>query len=166
MTMSDDLANAFNDQIALEFSSMYAYLQMAAHFESANLPGFAKWMRLQAEEERNHAMRFFDFVLERGNSVRLRTIDAPQEPYEGPLQVFRRALEHERSVTRSIHSLMERARSGADYASEPLLQWFVSEQIEEEATVESIVDRLEMAGDDPSALLLLDHQLGGRTSAE
>jgi ferritin len=150
MAMSDELAAAFNDQIVMEFASMYAYLQMAAHFESANLPGFAAWMRLQADEERGHAMRFFDFVLERGADVRLGPIDAPQHPYRGPLESFRRAL-------------VDRARAENDYASEPLLQWFVAEQVEEEATVESIVERLELAGDDASALLLLDHQLGSRS---
>jgi ferritin len=163
MAMSDELAAAFNDQIVMEFASMYAYLQMAAHFESANLPGFAAWMRLQADEERGHAMRFFDFVLERGADVRLGPIDAPQHPYRGPLESFRRALAQERAVTGSIHALMDRARAENDYASEPLLQWFVAEQVEEEATVESIVERLELAGDDASALLLLDHQLGSRS---
>ncbi len=160
--MNDELAEAFNDQVGMEFAAMYAYLQMAAHFETANLPGFAHWMRLQADEERGHAMRFFDFILERGNEVRLRRIDAAAERYEGPLDAFRTALSQERTVTASINELMRRAREVGDYASEPLLQWFVSEQVEEEAIVEAIVQRIQLAGDDPGALLLLDHELGSR----
>jgi ferritin len=165
MALSDELDEAFNDQIRLEFESMYVYLQMAAHFETVDLVGFASWMRLQAEEERAHAMKFFDFVIDRGSEVRLRALDAPKIDTSSPLAVVEQALEHEKTVTASIHRLYQLADGESDYASFPLLQWFISEQVEEEATVSHIVERVRRAGDDQSAILLLDNELGARTGA-
>ncbi len=162
MALSEKLTEAFNDQLGLEFEAMYVYLQMAAHFDAADLPGFARWMRLQAEEERDHAMRVFEFILDRGNEVQLRQLPAPSVETSSPLATFQQALEHEQRVTRAIHELYTAAIEEEDYASYPLLQWFVDEQTEEEATVGQIVRRLRRAGDDPSALLLLDQELGGR----
>lgn len=166
MALSDTLATSFNDQIRLEFESMYVYLQMTAHFEAENLTGFASWMRGQADEERLHAMKFFDFVLDRGNSVDLRAIDAPTVGGSSPLAVVEQALEHEQQVTAAIHDLYGQAVSESDYASYPLLQWFISEQIEEEATVSQIVERVRRAAEDPSALLIIDQELGARAPAE
>jgi ferritin len=160
--MDVDLARAFNEQINLEFESMYVYLQMAAHFESRDLPGFARWMRLQAEEEQAHAMRFFDFLLDRGAEIALQEIAAPQVETSSTQAVFEQALDHERAVTAAIHDLYRHATDVSDFASYPILQWFVDEQVEEEATVGQIVRRLAMAGDDASALLLLDGELGAR----
>jgi ferritin len=163
MSMSESLEQAMNEQIRLEFASMYVYLQMAAHLDSENLAGFAHWMRLQAEEERSHAMKIFDYVLDRGNEVALRPLDAPKVDTSSPLAVFEQALAHEREVTGAIHALYRQATDESDYASFPLLQWFVEEQIEEESTVSTIVDRLRMAGGDATAVLLLDQELGSRS---
>ncbi len=164
MAMSADLQDAYNDQITLEFASSYAYLQMAAFFEDANLPGFANWMRQQAEEERAHAMKFFDFVLDRGNQVELRSISAPSADYTSPLSVFEASLAHEQKVTASIHDLYSRATDAKDYESLPLLHWFIDEQVEEEATVGELIEQIAMAGDNGAALLLLDRELGTRVS--
>jgi ferritin len=160
--MTSELQDAYNDHITLEFASSYAYLQMAGFFEDANLPGFANWMRQQAEEERLHAMKFFDFVLDRGNQVELRTIPAPSGDYTSPLSVFEASLAHEQSVTAAIHALYEQATATKDYESLPLLHWFINEQIEEESTVSELIDQIAMAGDNGAALLLLDRELGTR----
>lgn len=131
---------------------------MSAHFERANLPGFASWMRAQADEERSHGMRFFDFILSRGGRVHLAGIDDPPAEFGSPLEVFENALEHERVITASIEALYE----VADHATLPLLQWFTTEQIEEEQTVGGIVESLRMAGEAGPALLALDRELGAR----
>ncbi len=160
--MSPQLQDKYNDQITLEFASSYAYLQMAAFFDDANLPGFSNWMRQQAEEERVHAMKFFDFVLDRGNQVELRTIAAPSSDYTSTRSVFEASLAHERKVTRSIHDLYGQATDEKDYESLPLLHWFINEQVEEEATVSELIEQIAMAGDNGAALLLLDRELGTR----
>jgi ferritin len=165
--MSSDLQDAYNDQITLEFASSYAYLQMAAFLDDANLPGFANWMRQQAEEERVHAMKFFDFVLDRGNQVELRSIPAPSGDYTSPLSAFEASLAHEQKVTRAIHDLYGQATEEKDYESLPLLHWFIDEQVEEEATVSELIEQIAMAGNNGAALLLLDRELGTRVpSAE
>lgn len=162
MAMSARLQDAYNDQITLEFASSYAYLQMAAFLDDANLPGFANWMRQQAEEERVHAMKFFDFVLDRGNQVGLRSIPAPSSDYTSPLSVFEASLAHEQKVTASIHDLYNQANEEKDFESLPLLHWFITEQVEEEATVSELIEQIAMAGDNGAALLLLDRELGTR----
>jgi len=163
--MSADLQDAYNDQIALEFASSYAYLQMAAFFDDGNLPGFGNWMRQQAEEERAHAMKFFDFVLDRDNQVELRSIPAPSADYTSPRSAFVASLAHEQMITRSIHDLYAQATNEKDYPSLPLLHWFINEQVEEEATMSELVEQISMAGDNGAALLLLDRELGTRVSA-
>lgn len=160
--MSPKLQDAYNDQITLEFASSYAYLQMAAFLDDANLPGFANWMRQQAEEERVHAMKFFDFVLDRGNQVELRSIPAPSSDYTSPLSAFEASLAHEQKVTASIHNLYGQATNENDFESLPLLHWFITEQVEEEATVSELIEQIAMAGDNGAALLLLDRELGTR----
>ena len=164
MIMSKELQDAYNDQIALEFASSYAYLQMAAFFDNANLPGFSHWMRMQAEEERAHAMKFFDFVLDRGNEVELRAVAAPASDFTSPLSVFQASLGHEQKVSAAIRALYAQASAANDYESFALLQWFIDEQVEEEATVSELIEQLTMAGDNGAALLLLDRELGGRGS--
>lgn len=166
MAMSKELEAAFNDQITREFAASYAYLQMAAHFESANLPGMAAWMRAQAEEERAHAMKFYDFVVARDNEVELRALEAPPADFGSAVDVFQAALAHEQRVTAAIRALYEQAAGENDYESFQLLQWFLTEQVEEEATVSEIIDRLRLAGDDSAALLMMDRDLGGRSAAE
>lgn len=162
MKMPDELAAAVNDQITMEMASSVAYLQMSAHFETENLTGMASWMRMQAEEEKDHAHRFMDFVLDRGNSVRLGSIEAPESSFESVEHVFKTALEQEQTVTKAIHDIYRLASDKGDLASFPFLQEFIEEQNEEEATVETILERVRLAGGESSAILLLDRELGSR----
>lgn len=162
MKMPDELAAAVNDQITTEMASSVAYLQMSAHFEAENLTGMASWMRMQAEEEKDHAHRFMDFVLDRGNSVRLGAIEAPESSFESVEHVFKTALEQEQAVTKAIHDIYRLASDKGDLASFPFLQDFIEEQNEEEATVETILERVRLAGGESSAILLLDRELGSR----
>lgn len=160
--LSPTLETALNQQINLELSSSYAYLAAAAYFESVNLEGCARWMHHQSEEEREHAMKFFAHILDRGGRVQLAAIAAPHSEFASALQVFETALAHEHKVTRAIHALYDLARQENDYPAQVLLQWFVTEQVEEEKSVTSIIERLKMAGDSPTALLMLDSALGQR----
>jgi ferritin len=160
--LPDDLAQAFNKQVTMELSSSIAYMQMAAEFEDRNLSGMATWMRLQAEEEKDHAYRFFDFVLHRGNKVKIGQIEAPSSEFAEVAEFFEAALAQERAVTRSIHDIYRMATEQGDLGSLPFLQTFIEEQNEEEATVETILERVKLAGGESSAILLLDSQLGGR----
>jgi len=157
---------AINDQIAKEFYAAHLYLSMSAWLESANLPGFAKWMRLQSEEERGHAMRLFDYLLDAGGQVKLTALEAPATTFKGPLQIMEASLAHERKVTASIRKLYELAEKEKDYPTQLMLQWFINEQLEEEKTAQDIIARLKMAGDSSAALLFLDGQMGSRPAAE
>ncbi len=156
------LEAALNDQMNLEFASAHVYLAMVAQMDHRNLTGCATWMRLQAQEETGHAMRFFEHILDRGGRARLGAIEAPPEDFGSALETFQRALEHERTVTAAILALAEKA----DRTTEVFLEWFVSEQMEEERTVERIVGSMELAGDSGAALLILDRELGSRTAAD
>ena len=153
---------AINNQIGMEFSSEYVYLSMSAHFEHANLPGFARWMRLQSGEEHTHAMRLFDFVNDRGGRVVLQAIAQPPAEFGSPLEVMQKALEHEQKVTAAINSMYGVAMKENDYATIAMLQWFVNEQVEEEKAAALIVEQLKLVGSDGPALLLLDRELGAR----
>jgi ferritin len=156
-----ELEQALNDQLARESYSSYLYLSMAAHFEASGFPGFASWMRAQAEEEHDHAMRFFDHVNDRGGRVRLQAIDAPPNGFGTPLQVFEASLEHERFITASIEGLYELA----DRSTQAFLDWFLTEQVEEEKSVAELVDAFRLAADSGPALLLLDRELGTRRAS-
>jgi len=158
--------DAMNEQIKNELFSAYQYLSMAAYCESENLPGFAQWMRSQAQEETVHAMKFYDFVLERNGRVVLRAIDGPLVEFGTPLEVFERALEHEKKVTAQINDLYGVAAKENDYASQTFLQWFVTEQVEEEKNAGDVVETLKMVGDKSEALFLLDRELGQRRVEE
>lgn len=160
--MDPTIQNAINEQIQAELHSAYVYLAMSAHFSEQNLDGFARWMRLQAEEEREHAMRFFTYVLERGGHVELGPVDAPGSDFGTPLEIFEQALEHERKITGMIHEIFRVAREKGDYATEEMLRWFVTEQVEEEDTADRAVQQLKMAGDSTPALLMLDQRFGAR----
>ncbi len=164
MAMSDALTKAFNDQITLELASSHAYLQLAAYFADQSLTGFESWMRAQADEERMHAMKFFDFVLDRGNRVALGAVEAPSETPANALEAFQIALGHEQRVTASIQNLMALAQGEGDAASYSILQWFLTEQVEEEASVGEIVDQLRFADGSPAAILMLDRERSGRPS--
>ncbi len=160
--MNQRVLDTINDQIKHELYSAYLYLAMSAHFEAAGLPGFAKWTRLQAEEETEHAMKFFDFVNERGGRVVLQAIDQPKVEFGSPLTVFEEILNHEKKVTGLINKLYEVALEEKDYAAQVMLHWFIEEQVEEENNAQGIVDKLSMAGENKAALLHLDHQVGDR----
>jgi ferritin len=155
--------DAMNEQLKNELYSAYLYLSMSAYFESVNLAGFASWMRVQAQEEQFHALKFFDFVNERGGRVVLKAIDQPPVEFDSPLAVFEETLAHEKKVTSLIHDLYALAVQENDYASQVFLQWFVSEQVEEEQSAEAILASLRMVGDKGQALLMLDRELGQRT---
>jgi ferritin len=158
--------DAMNEQIKNELYSAYQYLSMAAYCESANLPGFAHWMRTQAREEMEHAMRFYDFILERNGRVVLQAIEEPVVEFSSPLEVFEQALEHEQEVTAMINNLYGLATGENDYASQAFLQWFVTEQVEEEKNAGDVVETLKMIGDRSEALFLLDRELGRRGNDE
>lgn len=158
-----EIQDAINTQIRHELYAAYLYLGMTAYFESRSLSGFGHWMRLQSREELGHAMRLVDFLIDRGGTVELGAIDAPGLGFDTPLEVMQAALAHERKVTSSIEDLYELALEHRDYAAQVLMQWFVTEQVEEEKSAGEIVDQLELAGDSPSALLVLDGRLGERT---
>jgi len=160
--LNPKVEKAMNEQIRNELFSGYLYLSMSAYFETSNLPGFAHWMRLQAEEEQEHALKFFDFVHDRGGRVLLQAIEQPTVEFESPLAVFELTLEHERKVTGLIHELYALAVQEKDYASQVMLQWFIDEQVEEEKNAEQIVELLKMVGDQGQPLVMLDRQLGER----
>jgi len=161
--LSKAMEKALNEQLNAELYSAYLYLSMAAWFESQNLPGFATWMRIQNREETGHAMKFFGFVTERRGRVTLQAIEAPAKDWKSPLAAFEAALEHEQYITGRIGELVNLAIKEKDHATNAFLQWFVNEQVEEEASVDKIVQKLKMAEKAPGALLMLDHELGKRT---
>jgi len=156
------ILDSLNEQIRAELHSAYTYLAMSAHFSEKNLDGFGHWMRLQATEELGHAMRLYDYVLERGGQVRLLGVDAPPASFGSPLEIFEDALAHEKKITAMIHALYDRAREAKDYATEMQLQWFVTEQVEEEDNAGRAVEQLKLAGTNTSALLMLDRVFGQR----
>ena len=155
---------AMNAQLAVELQSAYVYLAMSAYCETESLPGFAHWLRGQAQEELDHAMRFYGFITDRGARVHLEALDKPSESYSSALEVFEKALEHERSVTGSIADLYGLVVDERDYAAQAWLDWFATEQVEEEKTVGQIVDSLRRVGERGDALFLLDKELGARTA--
>jgi ferritin len=160
--LSKTIQDAMNEQIKNELYSAYLYLSMSAYCEAANLPGFAHWMRVQAQEEEAHAMKFYDFIYERGGRVVLQAIDQPPVEFQSPLHVFEQTLEHEQKVTAMIHDLYALAVQEKDYASQAFLQWFVTEQVEEEGSATQILETLKMIGDKGQALIMLDRELGKR----
>lgn len=156
------MQNALNGQVVAEQYSAYLYLSMAAHFESTNLSGMANWMRIQVQEEQFHAMKLFNYVLERGGKVTLGPIEAPPNDWDSPLAVFEATLKHEQKVTGLINDLVYLAREEKDNASEIFLQWFVNEQVEEEDNASTIVGQLELIKDSPEALFMMDKDLSQR----
>lgn len=161
--MDGAIQESINEQVRAELHSAYLYLAMSAHFSERNFDGFAHWMKLQATEELGHAMRLYDYLLERGGHVDLRSVESPGADFGTPLEIFKAALEHEKKITAMIHAIYELAREKKDYATEVQLQWFVTEQVEEEDSATRAVEQLELAGDKPSALLMLDQLFGKRS---
>ena len=160
--LSKKVEKALNDQLNMEYSSAYVYQAMAAYFSDINLSGFAAWMDNQAEEERTHARKIYDYILERGGKVALSEIRAPKSQYKSALEAFEDSLKHEKAVTKSIEKLYVLAKDEKDFGTEVFLQWFITEQIEEESTVESIIDKFKMLEGTNTALYLLNNELGSR----
>lgn len=156
------IESIMNDQIKHELYSAYMYLAMAAQFEAQNHPGFAHWMKKQAEEEMEHAMKFFEFINERGGKVTLQAIDQPPAEYGTPQEAFAAALAHEEKVTSLINAIYKAALEENDYASQTFLHWFINEQVEEEAAATEIVEALKLIGDKGHAVYQLDRQLAQR----
>ncbi len=161
-----ELESAINAQINQELAASHTYLAMSAHFAAANLPGFSQWMDVQHREETLHAKRLFRYLLDRGGRVTLGPIQAPPSEFGSPSEVFRRALEQEVANTDSINRLYDLATTVNDHATKSHLQWFLDEQVEEEASIEEILGQLQLAGEDTSALLYLDDKLGARSTPE
>ena len=157
------LEAAFNDQINKELYSEYLYLGMKSIFADMNLPGFVNWFDVQVQEERAHAMGMFDYVHERNAQVTLAAIDKPEIKGSTPLEIFEQVLEHEEYVTSRINALMDVAEEVRDRAALSFLDWYLKEQVEEEANVGGVLATLRLIGDDKKALLLLDKDLGART---
>lgn len=160
--ISAKIEKALNDQLNREMESGYIYLGMAAYFNSLNYTGFEHWMKLQATEELKHAMKFFGHIEERMGRVTLDSIKTPQKEWKSTLNAFEDAFKHEQYVTENINKIVTLAREEKDYATENFLQWFVAEQVEEEAAAADVVAKLKMAGDSANALMILDSILGKR----
>ncbi|MFA4943579.1 MAG: ferritin [Lentisphaeria bacterium] len=156
------MAQAINKQINAELASAYLYLAMAAWFKSQNLDGAAKWLEIQAQEEQGHAMKFFHFLGDRGGVVELAALAKPAAKWKSALDAFKVVAAHEAMVTGLINGLMELAVAEKDYAAQEQLQWFVKEQVEEEASAGAIVARLAMVGESKSGLLMMDYKLAKR----
>ena len=160
--ISKKMERALNDQVNAELYSAYLYLSMVAYFESVNLAGFAAWMKAQTQEEVMHAMKIYDFINERGGRVILTAIDTPPSEWDSPLAAFEAAYAHEQLVTGRINDLVNLAVEEKDHATNSFLQWFVNEQVEEETSVDDVVQNLKMAQDAPGALFMIDRELGRR----
>jgi len=160
---SQVVQDKMNQQIMHEMYSAYMYLSMSAQCESDNLPGFAKWLRMQATEEMEHAMKFYDFIHERGGKVILYAIDQPPSEFGKPAEIFEQVYAHEQKVTGLINGIYEIALKENDYPSQIFLHWFIEEQVEEENNSSQILDTLKMIGDSANGLFMLDRQLGKRS---
>lgn len=161
--MDKAIQDALNEQINAELHSAYVYLAMSAHFAEQNFDGFAHWMRHQADEEMEHALKLYEYVLERGGHIELKAVAGPPKKFGTPLKIFEMALAHEKKISGMIHDLFDLARKKKDYATEIHLNWFVTEQVEEEDSAGKAVERLRMAGDSSAALLMLDKEFGQRS---
>lgn len=164
MTLNPKLRKLLNDQINNELASSYIYLAMAAWFEQTPYSGFASWMFNQSREENMHALKFYQYVVDRDAVVELQPIAKPKSEFKSPIDVFEHSLKQEQKVTQQINDLYDVAESVKDHASKNLLLWFLNEQMEEEKTVRDMLDRLKLAGNDPASLLVLDREAGQRQS--
>lgn len=160
--LPERLINKLNDQMNFEFYSSHIYLAMSAYFESIDLPGFANFFRVQAEEEKFHAMKFYKYINEMEGRIVFTGIQDVENEYASALAALKSALEHEKKVTRRIYELMDIALEEREHATISFLKWFIDEQVEEEATINSLIKKLEKIGDDVSALYSLDEQLATR----
>ncbi|MBN1300378.1 MAG: ferritin [Melioribacteraceae bacterium] len=159
---SQKMIDTLNEQINKEMFSSYLYLSMSSYFSDKNLTGMAAWMKAQSAEETMHAMKIYDFVQNLGGKVILKKIDEPKNEWDSPKAAFEDALEHEKFISRSINEIIDLAISEKDHATHNFLGWFVTEQVEEEATASEIVDKFELIGDNKGGLYMLDRELGSR----
>ncbi len=160
--LTEKMQKALNGQMNAELYSSYLYLSMNAYFKSVNLDGFANWMYYQAQEELEHAMKFYDFICQRGGRVQLAQIEAPPSEWNSPLAVFEDTLAHEQKVTGLINDLVEIANEERDHASQIFLQWFVSEQVEEEDSVGGVLEQLKLMGEAKGGLFMMDREMAKR----
>jgi len=160
--IKEKIQEALNQQLNAELFSSYLYLSMAAYFESINLKGFANWMRVQTQEELVHAMKFYNFIIERGGKAVLSAIEGPPTQWKSPLAVFEHAYKHEQKVTGLINNLVDLSIAEQDHATNNFLQWFVAEQVEEEASADEVVQKIKLMGDATGGLFMLDQELAQR----
>ncbi len=160
--LDEEMVSAINKQLNAELYSGYLYLSMAAYFESTDLSGFANWMRVQAQEELSHAMKFYDYLVQRGARVILTEIETPPTEWDSTIAVFEHVYEHEQMVTGLINKLVDLAISISDHATNNFLQWYVAEQVEEEESASGVLQKVKLAGEDNSGILMLDQELGSR----
>ena len=161
--LTEKMQKALNGQLNAELYSSYLYLSMNAYFKSVNLDGFANWMHYQAQEELEHSLKFYDFILQRAGTVQLQQIDAPPSEWSSPLAVFEATLEHEQKVTGLINDLVDVAHEERDHATNIFLQWFVSEQVEEEENVGGVLEQLKLMGEAQGGLFMIDRELAKRS---
>ncbi len=163
--MNPKVEKALNEQIQAEFFSFYLYLSVAAYFTAHHLDGFAHWMQVQAQEELAHAMKLFDHLAERGGTVELMAIEAPQHEWPSPSSAVESVLNHERLVSQRINQIADLASEENDHATTVLMHWYVNEQVEEEATADTLYHQVKMVEDSPHGLLMIDRELASRPSA-
>ncbi len=161
--LTDRMHKALNDQLQAEFESAYIYLAMAAYFEDKGLEGMSNWMNVQFQEEQTHALKFYRYIIERGGRVELQTLPQPPRDWDSPLAAFEAAYDHERMISGRINDLVSLAVEEKDHATNNMLQWFVAEQVEEEASVDAIVTQMRLVGENGHGLFMIDRELRGRT---
>ncbi|WP_243362805.1 ferritin [Fundidesulfovibrio terrae] len=160
--LSKKMEQALNDQVKWELWSSYLYLSMSSYFQDMGLVGFANWMQVQEQEEKFHATKFYNYTIERGGRIKLQTLEAPENTWKSPLIAFQETLKHEQGVTARINALMDLAIKEKDHATASYLKWFIDEQVEEEANVQDVINKLKLVEGNPSALYLLDKELAVR----
>jgi len=163
--INEKIEQALNAQINKEFFSSYLYLSMSSYFQSKNLTGMAAWMKIQADEEHLHATKFYAYVLQKGGRAILTSIETPKSDWKNVLEVFEDTYKHEEFITASINELVNLSLEVKDHATNNFLQWFVTEQVEEEANVTKIIDDLKMIGENSYGVFMLDRELGTRQPA-
>ena len=162
--LSKAIQDAINEQINKELFSSYLYLAMSTYYAESNFSGFASWMKVQSSEEYGHAMKFYSYVIERNGHVELETIEKPHAKFKSPVDVFKQVLEHEKKVTAMINKLYELAIKEKDYPTQIMLEWFITEQLEEEKSAGDILEQLKMIGDSSVSLIMMDRQLAARAN--
>lgn len=160
--IKEKILKILNKQINEELYSSYLYLSMSTYFSSLNYDGFAKWMRLQSKEEYEHGMKIYDYILQRDGKVVLSKIETPKALWKSPLEVFQETLKHEQHISDCINNIVDLATQEKDHATSQFFQWFVAEQVEEEANASNILEKMKMVGDNKSGLFMLDRELGHR----